>query len=202
MFQNCQYVTIKALLTRLFKFCIVKCGSLTHSKILLVIKWTASSEFGTYCLCEQRRFRRACASAQSRQNLRCSLIEALSQEEPSDRKPDPWPLWMAVQGQLKFVMTESSKTQIHLTGLKYCKALGTNIVHKYMDILKFALLKSQVLTLKDPISWFAQVILPWIGLLWLIQSEVHRGGLKTLCLYYGKSKLMQFAQLYSAGHWD
>ena len=41
--------------------------------------WTASSEFGTYRLCEQRRFRRACASAQSRQNLRCSLIQAVSQ---------------------------------------------------------------------------------------------------------------------------
>ena len=54
--------------------------------------WTASSEFGTYRICEQRRFRRACASAQSRQNLRCSLIQAVSQEEPSDRKPDPWPL--------------------------------------------------------------------------------------------------------------
>ena len=35
------------------------------------------------------------ASAQSRQNLRCSLIQAVSQEKPSDRKPDPWPLWMA-----------------------------------------------------------------------------------------------------------
>ena len=23
---------------------------------------------------------------------RCSLIQAVSQEEPSDRKPDPWPL--------------------------------------------------------------------------------------------------------------
>ena len=56
------------------------------------IIWTASSEFGTYRLCEQRRFRRACASAQSRQNLRCSLIQAVNQEEPSDRKPDPWPL--------------------------------------------------------------------------------------------------------------
>ena len=81
------------------------------------IIWTASSEFGTYRLCEQRRFRRACASAQSRQNLRCSLIQALSQEEPSDRKPDPWPLWMAGHAQLKFVMTECSKTQIRLTGL-------------------------------------------------------------------------------------
>ena len=82
-------------------------------------KWTASSEFGTFRLCEQRRFRRACASAQTRQNLRCSLIRAVSQEEPSDRKPDPWTLWMAGHAQLKFVMTECSKTQIRLTGLKY-----------------------------------------------------------------------------------
>ena len=56
------------------------------------IIWTASSEFGTYRLCEQRRFRRDCASAQSRQNLRCSLIQAMIEEEPSDRKPDPWAL--------------------------------------------------------------------------------------------------------------
>ena len=77
--------------------------------------WAASSEFGTYRLCEQRRFRRACASAQSRQNLRCSLIQAESQEEPSDRNPDPWPLWMAGHAQLKFVMTECSTTQIRLT---------------------------------------------------------------------------------------
>ena len=78
-------------------------------------KWAASSEFGTYRLCEQRRFRRACASAQSRQNLRCSLIQAVSPEEPSNRKPDPWPLSMAGHAQLKFVMTECSKTQIRLT---------------------------------------------------------------------------------------
>ena len=77
--------------------------------------WAASSEFGSYRLCEQRRFRRACASAHSRQNLRYSLIQAVSQEEPSDRKPDPWPLWMAGHAQLKFVMTECSKTQIRLT---------------------------------------------------------------------------------------
>ena len=82
------------------------------------IKWAAPSEFVTYRLCEQRRFRRACASAQSRQNLRCSLIQTVSQEEPSDRNPDPWPLWMAGHAQLKFVMTECSKTQIRLTGPK------------------------------------------------------------------------------------
>ena len=77
--------------------------------------WAASSEFGIYRLCEQRRFRRACASAQSRQNLRCSLIQAVSQEEPPDRKPDPCPFWIAGHAQLKFVMTECSKTQIRLT---------------------------------------------------------------------------------------
>ena len=97
--------------------------SLTRSKppntgfLVTRLIWTASSEFGTYRLCEQQRFRRACASAQSRQNLRCSLIQAVSQEEPSDRKPDPLPLWMAGHAQLKFVMTECSKTQIRLTGL-------------------------------------------------------------------------------------
>ena len=85
--------------------------------------WTASSEFGTYRLCEQRRFRRACASTQSRQNLRCSLRQAVSQEDPSDRKPDPWPLWMAWHAQLKYIMTECWKTQIRLTGLIWS---GTN----------------------------------------------------------------------------
>ena len=33
------------------------------------------------------------------------------------KKPDPWSLWMAEHAQLKFVMTECSKTQIRLTGL-------------------------------------------------------------------------------------
>ena len=80
------------------------------------LNWTASSEFGTYRLCVQRRFRPACASAQSRQNLRCSLIQAVNQEEPSNRKPDPWRLWMAGHAQLKFDITECSKTQIRLTG--------------------------------------------------------------------------------------
>ena len=92
---------------------------LMHFRLLyqFLNNWAAPSEFGTYRVCEQRRFRRACASAQSRQNLRCSLIQAVSQEEPSDRKPDPWPLWMAGHAQLKFVMTECSKTQIRLAGL-------------------------------------------------------------------------------------
>ena len=99
------------------------CFSDLSIKLYISQNWTASSEFGTYRLCEQWRFRRACASAQSRQNLRCSLMQAVSQEEPSDRKPDPWPLWMAGHAQLKFVMTECSKTQIRLTGLIYKPSL-------------------------------------------------------------------------------
>ena len=94
---------------------------------MYLVKWTASSEFGNYRICEQQSFRRACASAQSRQNLSCSLIRAVSQEEPSDRKPDPRPLWMAGRAQLKFVMTECSKTQIRLMGLKsYRKSRATS----------------------------------------------------------------------------
>ena len=54
--------------------------------------------------------RAAKVQARLRQNLRCSLIQAVSQEEPSDRKPDPWPLWMSGHAQLKFDMTECSKT--------------------------------------------------------------------------------------------
>ena len=111
------YVDISVLI-KLWCVCIILYHILSISLIGFmgkVIIWTASSEFGTYRLCEQRRFRRACASAQSRQNLRYSLIQPVNQEEPSDRKPDPWPLWMAGHAQLKFVMTECSKTQIRLT---------------------------------------------------------------------------------------
>ena len=92
------------------------CQWMEFGKMKNIIR-TASSEFGLYRLCEQRRFRRACASAQSRQNLRCSLKQAVSQEEPSNRKPDPWPLSMTGHAQLKCVMTECSKTQIRLTRL-------------------------------------------------------------------------------------
>ena len=44
-----------------------------------------------------------------RQNLSCSLKQAMSQEEPSDRKPDPWPLWMTGHEQLKFFMTRNAR---------------------------------------------------------------------------------------------
>ena len=108
------------------------CGEIKKLHIFIL---TASSKFGTYRLCEQRRFRRACASAQSRQNLHCSLIQVVNQEEPSDRKSDPWPLWMAGHAQLKFVMTECSKTQIRFTGLILREGINISIVmHHSWDL--------------------------------------------------------------------
>ena len=100
-------------------------------------RWAASSEFGTYRLCEQRRFRRACASVQSRQNLRCSIIQAASQEEPSNRKPDLWTLSMAGHAQLKFVMTECSKTQIRLTGPRWFKWLLVDVNPWFRTLIKY-----------------------------------------------------------------
>ena len=105
------------------------------------IIWIVSSEFGTYRLCEQRRFRWACASAQSLQNLHCWLIQAVSQDEPSDRKPDPWSLWMAGHAQLKFVMTECSKTQIRLTGLIYSVLFVSTTTTFMMHYVIITLLK-------------------------------------------------------------
>ena len=113
-FGNLRYNVYQSICIFWMHYCMIK-SYWSNFKCITAIISTASSEFGTYCLCEQRRLRRACASVQSHQNLRCSLIQAASQEEPSDRKPDPWPLWMAGHAQLKFVMTECSKTQVRLT---------------------------------------------------------------------------------------
>ena len=57
-----------------------------------------SSEVGTYRLCKQRRFRRACVSEQSRQNLRCSLIQAVSQEDLQTENQIPGPSeWLGMR---------------------------------------------------------------------------------------------------------
>ena len=56
-------------------------------------------------------------AAKVQASLHIRAVSPVSQEEPSDRKPDPWPLWMAGHAQLKLVVTECSKTQIRLTGL-------------------------------------------------------------------------------------
>ena len=64
-----------------------------------------------------------------------ALIQAVSQEEPSDGKPDPWPLWMAGHAQLKFVMTECSKTQIRLTRPNWYIATSKHILKTISGVI-------------------------------------------------------------------
>ena len=52
---------------------------------LLTVKWTSSWDFGTYHTGDQRRLRRACISAQSRQSLRCSHTWSMEVNEGSDQ---------------------------------------------------------------------------------------------------------------------
>ena len=52
------------------------------------IKWASSWDYGTYQIGDQRRPRRACASAQSRQSLRCSHTWSMEADEESDQKSD------------------------------------------------------------------------------------------------------------------
>ena len=48
-------------------------------------KWARSWGYGTYHTGDQRKLRRACASAQSRQSLRCSLTWRMEVDEGSDQ---------------------------------------------------------------------------------------------------------------------
>ena len=50
--------------------------------------WACSWDYGTYHIGEQRRLRRACASAHSRQSLRCSHTWSMEVDEGSDKKSD------------------------------------------------------------------------------------------------------------------
>ena len=50
--------------------------------------WASSWDYDTYHIGDQRRFRRACASAQSRQSLRCSHTRSMEVDEGSSQKSD------------------------------------------------------------------------------------------------------------------
>ena len=52
------------------------------------IKWASSWDYGSYHIGDQRRLRRACASAQSRQSLRCSHTWTMEIDEGSDQNSD------------------------------------------------------------------------------------------------------------------
>ena len=143
-----------------------QCQCKSNNSSLPPYKWAAWREFGTYRLCEQQRFRRACASAQSRQNLPCSLIQAVSQEEPSDRKPDPWPLWMARHVQLKYVMTECSKTQIRLTRPKWTESNACRVNTSKCARTITGKLRENVFECSDP--EMSNISVWWVVMTWKI----------------------------------
>ena len=53
-----------------------------------VIEWASSWDYGTYQIGDQRWLRRACASAQFRQSLRCSHTWSVEVDKESDQKSD------------------------------------------------------------------------------------------------------------------
>ena len=55
-------------------------------EMLISLFWACSWDYGTYHIGDQRRFRRACASAQSRQSLCCSHTWSMEVDEGSDQK--------------------------------------------------------------------------------------------------------------------
>ena len=50
--------------------------------------WACTRDIGTYHIREERRLRRDCASAQSRQSLRFSHTQSMKVEEDSDQNLD------------------------------------------------------------------------------------------------------------------
>ena len=65
---------------------------ITNVKFLLLNKMGRVKRIWYLSLMRAAKVQASLRIAQSRHNLRCSLIQEVSQEEPSDRKPDPWPL--------------------------------------------------------------------------------------------------------------
>ena len=76
---------------------------------LCKLNWASSCDNGTYHVCEQRRLRRACASAQSRQSLHCSHTWSMEVDEGSDQKSGIQPHLMAAHARLKNEFMEDEK---------------------------------------------------------------------------------------------
>ena len=86
---------------------------------------------------------------------------------PSDRKPDPWPLWMAGHAQLKFVMSECSKTQIRLTRLKWISNFETVI-----DLRQGRRCGAKTDQQSATVSLFPDIASFHHGLVWLFKSHL------------------------------
>ena len=90
--------------------------------------WASSWDYGTYHIGDQRRLRRACASAQSRQSLPCSHTWSMEVvEERSDRKSDILCHWIAAHARLKNEFTEDEKYYNLMTWLNYSLCVHKDI---------------------------------------------------------------------------
>ena len=69
----------------------------------------SSWDYGTYHIGDQRWLRRPCASAQSRQSLRCSHTWSIEVDEGSNQNSDIYRHWMAVHARLKEEFMEDEK---------------------------------------------------------------------------------------------
>ena len=87
-------------------------------------KWASPWDYGTYHIGDQRRLRRACASAQSRQSLHRSQQKAWI---GSRRRVRPKIKRMAAHARLKKKFTVDKKYHILMTWLKWKKTEGSQI---------------------------------------------------------------------------
>ena len=74
---------LQALIKGVFKYKVYRSETKTTSAQYI---WASSWDYSTYHIGDQRRLRRACASAQSRQSLRCSYTWSMEVDEGSDQK--------------------------------------------------------------------------------------------------------------------
>ena len=109
-----------------------------------------------------------------------SPMRAVSQEEPSDRKPNPWPFWVAGHAQLKFVMTECSKTQIRLTGLIYLCILSA-IVSDSSALTHKKMKEKKIIPIMDNNDWAKTLyfnpykpVVPFLGHRQTVQTQISR----------------------------
>ena len=73
----------------------------SYAQIYMIYILASARDFGTYSISEQRRLRRVCAYAQTRQSLRSSHTQSRDTDEGSDQTLDNWPRWICQHVRLK-----------------------------------------------------------------------------------------------------
>ena len=101
------------------KLRVITVSTHTHHLFSQTTNSASSWDYGTYHICNQRRLRRACASAQFRQSLRCSHTWNIEVDEGSYQTSVIQPHWMALHVCLKNEFTEDEKCHNLMTWLNF-----------------------------------------------------------------------------------